>query len=438
MSGTTRRDFLKGALTAGGMGILFLTDSRTAFTYAANEKLNIAGIGVGGKGHSDVAGCACQGDNVIALCDASFDRAAGAFRDWPNAKKYHDFRRMFDDMGDKIDVVSVSTPDHFHAIAAVTAMRMGKHVYCQKPLTRTIYESRLMRETARKYKVATQMGNQGTAETGLREAVEIIQAGALGKIKEVHIWSNRPVWPQGCIRPADSPPIPKELDWDVWLGPAPKRPYNPCYLPFAWRGWIDFGAGAIGDMGCHTMNMPFMALDLSNPISIEAEVHDKTAESYPKQSKVHYTFAHSNALQPRTVTWYDGGMKPPARVLPGRDMPGSGCVIIGEEGYLFTPDDYGSHYELFPKEKFDGYKKPVPTLPRSIGHYEEFLRACRGGEAAMSNFDYASALTEFALLGNLAVIVGEPIYWDSKNMRAINCPKADYYINTPYRKGWTL
>ena len=226
MSGTTRRDFLKGALTAGGMGILFLTNSRTAFTYEANERLNIAGIGVGGKGHSDVAGCASDGGNVVALCDADFDRAAGAFRDWPNAKKYHDFRRMLDEMDDQIDVVNVSTPDHTHAVAAVAAMRMGKHVYVQKPLTHTIYEARLLRDTARKYKVATQMGNQGTAESGLREAVEVIQAGALGKIKEVHIWSNRPIWPQGCTRPAEAQEIPGELDWDVWLGPAPKRPYQ--------------------------------------------------------------------------------------------------------------------------------------------------------------------------------------------------------------------
>lgn len=437
MSGTTRRDFLKGA-AAGGLGILFLTNSRTAFAYEANEKLNIAGIGCGGKGHSDLSPCADAGENIVALCDADYGRAAGAFKDWPNAKRYHDFRRMFDEMGDKIDAVTVSTPDHFHAIAAVTAMRMGKHVYCQKPLTHTIYEARLMRDTARKYKVATQMGNQGTAESGLREAVEVIKAGALGNIREVHIWSNRPVWPQGMNRPTETPPIPKELDWDVWLGPAPVRPYNPVYLPFAWRGWVDFGCGAIGDMGCHTMNMPFMALDLSDPISVEAEVFDKTAEAYPKQSIVRYTFPHANALQPYTLTWSDGGLKPPSHVLPGRDMPGSGCVIIGDKGYLFTPDDYGSRYELLPADRYEGYQKPPQTLPRSPGHYTEWLRAIRGGEPAMSNFDYASALTEFALLGNLAVLVGEPIYWDSKAMRAINCPKADYFINTPYRKGWKL
>ncbi len=437
MSGTTRRDFLKGA-AAGGLGILFLTNSRTAFAYEANEKLNVAGIGCGGKGHSDIGPCAQAGENIVALCDADFGRAGDAFRDWPNAKRYHDFRVMFDEMGDQIDAVTVSTPDHFHAIAAVTAMRMGKHCFCQKPLTHTLYEARLMRDTARKYKVATQMGNQGTAESGLREAVEVIKAGALGNIREVHIWSNRPVWPQGMNRPTETPPIPKDLDWDVWLGPAPVRPYNPTYLPFNWRGWVDFGCGAIGDMGCHTMNMPFMALDLSNPISVEAEVQGKTAEAYPNKSVVRYTFPHANALQPYRLTWYDGGMKPPSRVLPGRDMPGSGCVIIGDEGYLYTPDDYGSRYELLPAAKYDGYKKPVPTLPRSPGHYTEWLRACRGGEPAMSNFDYASALTEFALLGNLAVLVGEPIYWDSKAMRAIGCPKADEFINMPYRKGWKL
>lgn len=438
MSGTTRRDFLKGALTAGGMGILFLTNSRTAFTYAANEKLNIAAIGAGGKGHSNIAPCAQAGENIVALCDADFARAAGAFNDWPDAKRYHDFRRMFDEMGKQIDAVLVSTPDHFHAIAAVTAMRMGMHCYCEKPLVRSIYEARLMSETARKYKVATQMGNQGSADSSLREGVEVLQAGAIGKIREVHVWSNRPVWPQGVNRPAETPACPKELDWDVWLGPAPVRPYHSCYLPFNWRGWFDFGTGALGDMGCHTMNLAFRALDLATPISVEAEVQEATAEAFPKRSIVTFKYPRANVLQPYKLVWYDGGLKPSSDVIFGGDMPGSGCVIIGDQGRLYTPGDNGGNYVLLPSDKFDGYKKPAPTLPRSIGHHAEFLRACKGGEPAFSNFEFAAQLTEFILLGNLAITTGEKIYWDPKQMRAIGCPEADRFIKPEFRKGWTL
>jgi predicted dehydrogenase len=426
-----RRTFIKGS-AAIGTSILFLHDSRLAFGTTANSKLNIAIIGCGGKGGGNLSDV--SGENIVALCDVNENVARGAAQRFKEAKVFWDYRRMFDKMHNQIDAVVVSTPDHTHALPSLIAMQLGKHVYCEKPLTHNIYEARLMRETARKYKVATQMGNQGTAENGLREAVEIIRAGELGKIKEVHIWSNRPVWPQGLERPKETPPVPPELHWDLWLGPAPARPYHPCYQPFNWRGWIDFGTGAIGDMGCHTMNLAFMALKLTNPISVWAETYGGTKESYPKQSIVHYTFEGKDMLQPRILVWYDGGLKPPAYVLEGKEMPGSGCVIIGEKRTLFTPDDYGAHYQITPAD----FKKPAPSLPRSPGHHAEWIRACKGGEPAMSNFDYASALTEFALLGNLAVIVGEPIYWDSKRMKAINCPKADYYINTPYRRGWQL
>ncbi len=429
----SRRDFLKSA-AVGGAGLLILKSS-SAFGYSANEKLNIACIGAGGKGRSDIQGVASQ--NIVALCDVDARRGADAFQAYPKAAKFTDFRKMLDKMHKQIDAVIVSTPDHTHAIAAVTAMRMGLHCYCQKPLTHSIYEARLMRDTARKYKVATQMGNQGTASSNMRESVEIVRSGAIGNVREVHVWSNRPIWPQGLTRP-EPQQIPKELDWNLWLGPRPTRPYNEAYLPFKWRGWKDFGTGAIGDMGCHTLNMPFMALNLTHPISVHAEVFDATDESYPKQEIIRWTFDKRGDLPSCKLTWYDGGLKPHADILLGRDLPGSGCVLIGDKGRLFAADDYGGSHVLLPEEQFSDYKLPAPTLPRSPGHYEEWMNACKGGDKAMSNFDYASGLTETALLGNLAALVGEPIYWDADGMRAVNCPKADQFIHPTFRKGFEL
>lgn len=432
----TRRGFLKGA-AAGGMGLLILRDSRLAFGYEANSKLNVAGIGVGGKGDSDIHSCG-RDQNVVALCDVRQEPLDKCAKDWPEAKIYYDFRKMLDEMGNKIDAVTVSTPDHTHAAAAVMAMKMGMHCYCQKPLTHSIHEARMMRDTARKYKVATQMGNQGSASSGLRETVEVLRSGAIGQIAEIHVWSNRPVWPQGCERPTDTPACPTTVHWDEFLGPAPYRPYHPCYQPFNWRGWHDYGTGAIGDMGCHTLNTAFRALDLRDPMYAEAELFEGTDESYPKRSIVTMLFPQRGNLRTLRLKWYDGGLKPPADMIDGRELPGSGVVYIGEKGRIFSPDDYGAQYELLPKSKFEGYKPPAPTIPRSPGHDEEWIRACKGGEPAFSNFDVAAAITETLLVGNLAVLVGERINWDPINMKAINCPKADYWINRPYRKGWTL
>jgi len=431
----TRRELLKGT-AAGGFSFLFLRDSRVAFGYEANEKLNVAIIGCGGKGRSNLD--AVSGESIVALCDTNDKATADAAKGHPNARIFSDYRRLLDRMHRQIDAVVVSTPDHNHAPASVMAMKMRKHVYCEKPLTHSIYEARMMCETARRHKVATQMGNQGTASSGLRESVEVIRSGAIGQVYEAHVWSNRPIWPQGIERPAETPPVPDDLHWDIWLGPARKRAYNPCYQPFNWRGWIDFGTGALGDMGCHTLNMPFMALDLRNPISVEAEVFEMTSETYPKRSIVTSLFPERNGLRTLRLKWYDGGLKPPADVLYGRELPGSGVVLMGEKGRLFTANDYGGDYELLPADRFTDFKKPEPTLPRSPGHHEEWIRACKGGEPAMSNFDYASALTETILLGNLAIVTGKPIYWDAVNMKAIGCPEVDYYINTPYRQGWSL
>ncbi|NLN75727.1 MAG: Gfo/Idh/MocA family oxidoreductase [Armatimonadetes bacterium] len=376
--------------------------------------------------------------NIVAICDTRDEVLAKLTNDFPDAKQYADYRRMLTKMRKQIDAVVISTPDHTHAIPAVMAMQMGMHVYCEKPLTHSIYEARVLRDAARKYKVATQMGNQGSALSGLRETVEVIKSGAIGQVRELHVWSNRPVWPQGVHRPKDTPPIPDNLHWDLFLGPAPKRPYHPDYQPFNWRGWFDFGTGAIGDMDCHTLNTAFRALDLVNPIVVKAKSNDKTDESYPKSSVITYTFPQRGNLSPLKMTWYDGGLKPPADLLDGRDLPGSGVVYIGEKGKIYSPDDYGAQYILMPEADFEGYKPPSPTLPRSPGHYAEWIRACKGGEPAFAEFDFAAAITETLLLGNLAVITGEPIYWDPDNMKAINCPKADYWINRPYREGWSL
>ncbi|MDO8586512.1 MAG: Gfo/Idh/MocA family oxidoreductase [Armatimonadota bacterium] len=433
--GISRRSFIKGA-AVGGFSFVFLRDSRTAFGFEANEKLNVGVIGCGGQGRGNMN--ACAGENIVALCDVNENTMREAAKKYPKAKLFPDFRRMLDKMGGEIDAVTVSTPDHTHAPAAVMAMRMGKHVYCEKPLTYSIYEARLMRDLAREHKLATQMGNQGTSSNGLREAVEVVRSGALGQVYEVHVWSDRPIWPQGVDRPIETQPTPSDLHWDLWLGPAPERPYNEAYAPFRWRGWLDFGTGALGDMGCHTANMPFMALDLKNPMSVEAEVFEMTGETYPKQSIVTYLFPARGDRRTVRMKWYDGGLKPPADRVLDRKLPGNGFVIIGDKGRLFSGDAYGGGYKLTPDEDFANFKAPEPTLPRSPGHHEEWLLACKGGAPPMSNFDYASGLTETILLGNLAIVTGERINWDAENMKAINCPKADCHISRPYRKGWTL
>ena len=300
-----RRDFLKQTTLAGvGFWVAGGITASAADPKSPNEKLNIAVIGCGGQGGGNLG--AVSSENIVALCDVDEDRAKGGFNGHPKAKKYHDFRKMFDEMQKEIDAVVVSTPDHQHTIASVTAMKLGKHVYCEKPLTHDVYEARLMRETAAKMKVATQMGNQGMGSTGLRRTAEQIQGGVIGAVKEVHVWTNRPIWPQGIDRPKDTPPVPKTLDWDLWLGTAPERPYSPAYVPFKWRGWWDFGTGALGDMACHTMNLAFLALKLGSPTSVEAESSKFNAETYQTWAKVRYEFPARGDMPPVTLTWYEG------------------------------------------------------------------------------------------------------------------------------------
>src|SRR5262245_42516490 len=310
---TNRRAFLKRSALFGA-GFWISENTILAKSQSANEKLNIGIIGAGGQGGGNLNRITALGENIVALCDVDEERAKKSFEKFTQAEKFHDFRQMLEKRKD-IDAVVVSTPDHQHAVAGVMAMKMGKHLYCEKPLTHDVYEARVMRETARNYRVATQMGNGGTASNGFREGVEIIRSGALGPIHEVHVWSNRPIWPQGIDRPKNTTPVPGTLSWDLWLGTAPARDYNPAYAPFAWRGWWDFGTGALGDMACHTVNLPFMGLELGYPTSIEAETSGSNGDSYPKWSMIRFQFPARGALAAVKLTWYDGGKKPSAEIL---------------------------------------------------------------------------------------------------------------------------
>jgi len=433
----TRREFIKqtsalgAAFWVGGQSLLAAEKSPL-------EKLNFASIGVGGKGSSDSADAAKHG-NLIAICDIDDKHLAKAAARYPKAKKFNDYREMITEMGDQIDAVTVSTPDHSHAPASVMAMKNGKHCFTQKPLTWSVSEARIMRETANKNKVATQMGNQGTSYNGFREAVEVIRSGVLGNVREAHVWTNRPVWGKSVERPPEGEPAPKHIHWDLFLGPAPYREFSTLYHPFEWRGWLDFGTGALGDMACHTMNMHVMALDLFDPLTVEAEQEGMIEnETYPKSTKITYQFGQRGKLVPLKLTWYDGGNLPPEEILMGEKMKSSGVVLVGDEGNFYTPDDYGAEYILLPKDKFKDFKKPEQSLPRSPGHFEEFVVACKGGDPAMSNFNYASRLTETALLGNVAIRAGKKIEWDPKKMEITNLPEANKFLSRDYRDGWSL
>ncbi len=430
--GLNRRNFLTRS-AAVGTAVGVFSGLTPPESMAANEKLNIASIGVGGKGWVDLHGVASE--NIVAICDVDAGNLAKAGAKFPKAKRYFDFRKMLEDKN--IDAVTVSTPDHCHAPASVMAMRLGKHVYCQKPLTHSVYEARVMRKVAREMKVATQMGNQGHSEPGSRKMVEWIRDGVIGQIREAHVWTDRPVWPQGIDRPADLPAVAGGLKWDLWLGPAPARPYHSAYHPFKWRGFWDFGTGALGDMACHTMDMAFWALDLKAPTSIVAKTSEVNNETAPKWSIIRYEFPKRGNLAPVSVTWYDGGKKPPAKLAYGQKLPGNGSLLVGEKGTLFVPSYWGEG-KLLPLGDFSNYKGPSPSLPKPVGHYKEWLIACKGGPAALSNFDYAADLTGMVLLGNLAVRLGKKITWDDEKMCCVGLPEADPLIRREYREGWTL
>lgn len=434
---TNRRRFLQATAVAG-IGFWVAGGCRRKKSKSPNEKIAFASIGLGGKGSSDSRDAGTSGD-MVAICDVDEGTLGAGEKRFPKAKPYTDYRKMLDEMGKSIDAVTVSTPDHHHAPAALMAMRMDKHCFCQKPLTHTIYEARLMAKVARERKLATQMGNQGTADSSLRKAAAIIKSGTLGAVSEVHVWTNRPIWPQGGPR-AKSIDCPSHLKWNLWLGPAPVRPYATGYHTFSWRGWWDFGTGALGDMACHTVNMPYMALNLHDPIAVQAECSGHNGDSYPKWSIITFDFPALDGRPPVKLFWYDGGRKIKEELLEDKKRESSGCLVIGDKGKLYSPGDYASE-TLF---LLGGATMPEVKFSESPGHFEEWVRAIKGGEPAMSNFpNYAGGLTETMLLGNLAVWVaatgkGEKVEWDAKNLRSPNIAGLETIIKPIYRPGYTL
>jgi len=442
----TRRDFIGGAAAAAAFTIVPRHVLGGPGNTPPSEKLNIAGIGVGGQGASDLRGV--DSETIVALCDVDWSRAGGTFRRYPNAKKYKDFRRMLDKEEKNIDAVVIGAPDHIHAPASMAAIKRGKHVYCEKPLTHSVYEARKIAEAARRYNVATQMGNQGQASEETRLMCEYVWSGAIGPVREVHVWTDRPLrglnsvyWPQGVERPEDTPPVPDTLDWDLWLGPAPQRPYHSAYVPFNWRGWWDFGTGALGDIGCHRIDPIFRALKLGHPTSVQAVSTLVNTESYPAASMVRYEFGGRGDMPPVKLTWYDGGMRPrrPDELEDGRQLGTNGILFVGDKGKMLEA-------RLLPESRMREYKKPPEMIPRSPGHHQEWIDACKGGKPAGSNFpDHAGRLAEAVLLGNVALrpelrekMNRTKLLWDGPNLKITNVPEANQFLHREYRDGWTL
>ena len=436
----SRRDFMKRA--AASAAVFSIVPSHVLGgpgKKAPSEKLNIASVGAGGRAASDINGV--KSENIVALCDVHASKAAKMFQAFPKAKKYTDFRKMLEkERG--LDAVVIGTPDHIHAPAAVMAMELGRHVYVEKPMAHTIYECRKMLEVARRNKVVTQMGNQGHAGDGLRLTYEFIKNDAIGEIREVHVWSDRAKgwWPQGVDRPKDTPPVPDDLDWDLWLGPAPYRPYHKAYVPFAWRGWLDYGCGAMGDMAVHNADPAFFCLGLGAPEAAEAETSAVNNETFPEWSIIHYYFPAKGKQPPVKLTWYDGGKKPKEpEAMEGRKFGGNGIFFVGSKGYIQCGSHAGSPV-IVPESLRKATKRPERMLERSPGHHKEWINACKAGDPRMAKagFDYSAPYMESLLVGNLAVRLQKRIRWDAKNMKCINEPAADILINKKYRDGFKV
>jgi len=436
----SRRDFMGGAAAAAAAFTIVPRHVLGGPGRAApSEKLNIAGIGVGGQGGGDLG--AVSSENIVALCDVDWRHAGGTFKRYPKAKKYWDFRKMLDKEDKNIDAVVVATPDHMHAVATMAAIKMGKHVYCEKPLAHDIFEVRKVTEAAREAGVATQLGNQGQATKETRLVCEFIWDGAIGPVREVHSWCNRPISPRGLERPEEKQSVPSTLNWELWLGTAPERPYHSCYLPFSWRGWWDFGTGVLGDIGCHQFAPIFRALKPGYPTSVEACSSGVNSETAPLASMVRYEFPARGDLPPVKLTWYDGGLMParPKELEDGLRMGGADDnLYVGDKGKMLG-------HRLIPQSRSNEYGKPPEILPRSPGHHKEWLLACKGGPPAGSNFDVSGPMAEVVLLGNIAVRMGKKLYekglklyYDGPKMKITNLPEANKYIRRDYREGWTL
>ena len=438
---TTRRQFLNAASSIAALTIIPRDVLGGPGNKPPSEKLNIACLGVGGRGYSMVMNVSTE--NIVALCDVDDKRGAKAFEQFPKAKRYHDFRRLLAKEAESLDAVVVATPDHVHIPASVMAMRMGKHVYCEKPLGHNIHEIRVAIDVARETGVATQMGTEAHSGYNYRYVAALIRAGTIGLVKEVHCWcdDDEDMPPDsGTLRwedrqPQQEPPVPEHLHWDLWLGPAPDRPYHPCYHPVHWRGWWDFGNGRLGDMGCHLLDLAFSALDLKHPLTVETEGPPRVGRQVaPRWLISRWLFPPRGDLPQVELTWYHGNRRP--LLQKKHNMPDypEGVLFVGSKGMLIA--DY-AHFELYPQKEFAGLRRP-PLDPRSIHHQQEWIEACKTGRPTGCRFDYAGPLTETALLGTVAYRVGEKLHWDPVNLKATNCAKADRFIRRENRKGWEL
>ena len=430
----TRRKFIGAAASVAAFTIVPRHVTGGTGISAPSEKLNVACIGVGGKGYDDLMNASTE--NIVALCDVDEKRGGAGFEKFPKARRYSDFRKLLDKEEKNIDAVVVATPDHVHIPVSVMAMRMGKHVYCEKPLGQNIHEIRLATKVAKRYGVVTQMGNGAHTGYNYRSVARMIKDGVIGEVTEVHCWCDQS-WPPGD-RPRHSPPVPKHLNWDLWLGPAPYRPYHPTYHPLGWRNWWDFGNGRIGDMGCHMIDLPFTALDLKYPLTVEAE-SEKPAheESAPKWLISKWTFGARGDLPPVHLTWYDGnaGKRPPLQ--KEHNMPDwpEATIFVGSKGMMIA--DYG-RFKLFPEEKFENFRRP--RIPHKPEHMQDWIEACKTNDPLRpgTNFGYSGPLTETVLLGTVAFRAGEKLEWDAKNLKVTNCPEANRFTRRSYRKGWTI
>ena len=426
-----RRDFLKStSAAAAAISTGVWTGGAKAQSTSASEKLNIICVGTANRASADISGV--KGENIVGLCDIDSNFLARAKAQFPDARTYVDYREMIEAEADKVDAIVVGTADHHHAPASLRGIQKGLHCYCEKPLTHTVHEARVIAEAAKKQGVATQLGTQIHAGENYRRVTEIIQSGAIGDVTEAHVWVGKH-WGGGEL-PTNTQEPPKTLAWDLWLGPAPERPFAPGrYHPAQWRRWWQFGQGTLGDMACHYMDLPFWALNLRHPVSARAEGPEVHPETCPIGLKVEYQFPKRGDLAPVKLVWYDGNMIP--KEVAGEKVPGSGVMFIGTEGHMFA--DYG-RYRLYPQDKFKGFEPPEPTIPRSIGHHAEWIKACKDGSPTTCNFDYSGALTETVLLGNVAYRTGEALEWDAENLRATNSRTADQYIRKEYREGWEV
>lgn len=426
----TRRVFLKQASFTAAAGY-WIGVTSSARNISPNEKLNIGMIGVAGRAAADLQGVSSE--NIVALCDIDETNLAVASKKFPKAKSYTDFRRLMDRTD--LDAIVIGTPDHTHAVAAAAALKSGHHVYCEKPLTRTISEARIVTQLARTHKRVTQIGTQIHAGNNYRRTVELVKSGTIGAVREVHVWVAATYG--GSDAPSDRPKVPKGLNWDLWLGPVPYRPYSPDYAPFNWRNWWAFGGGALADFGCHYMDLPHWALGLHHPVSAEVlDGPDVHAESTPPWLIVRYQYPARGEQPPVTLVWYHGGKRPKLDMSEEESRRwNSGVLFVGEKGKVLA--NYGRN-KLLPEDKFKGFERPKPFIPNSIGHHLEWIQACKTGGPTTCSFDYSGPLTEAALLGNVAFRVGKKVDWDYENLKAKNCPEAEQYVQHRYRQGWSL